>query len=103
MARSALLCCRVRGCIPTRSNCFEKRKKKIKIKSQDNGDISKSCDFFILARYQLIDLREIDRDALNLNAVPIGVNLNHRTGQLQICLLVDSVVNHSDKLPFLQA
>lgn len=61
-----------------------------------------SCDFLILARYQLINLREIDRDALNLNAVPIGVNLNHRACQLQVCLLIDSVVDYRDKLPLLQ-
>ena len=48
-----------------------------------------------LTRQQLIYLGEVDRDVLNLNAVPIGIYLYDRSSQLQVSLLIVPVVNYS--------
>ena len=58
------------------------------------------CRF--LTRHQLIYLGEVDRDVLNLNAVPIGIYLYDRSGQLQVSLLIVTIVNYRDDLPLVQ-
>ena len=59
------------------------------------------CAVF-LTRQQLIYLGKVDRDVLNLNAVPIGVYLYNRSSQLQVSLLIVTIVNHRDDLPLVQ-
>ena len=50
----------------------------------------------------LIDLWEVQNSAANLQVTPIGVNLCNRAGELQIVLLVYSVIDNSDDLSLLK-
>ena len=48
----------------------------------------------------LINLWEIQNRTADLQNIPVGINFGYRTGELKIVLLIVTVVNDGDDLPF---